>query len=291
MNPTTSFDTKAASARPATISNGKEDTRREILKTYFFERIDCGTGADETPLYTLGQGRETLSDAEAQALGPAHPRLHRAHLHPSLRQGGRRDLAAPTFGTAANQGTLKNDLLSGGPFERGVRFASVLSQLGGFTMRRPAFSPWQNFASNALNCGHCSGRWALRVRGPSAIADAAIRRSFPESSGFVCPFFPSSLSPKTLLRAKRKGGGIQFDLSSGAFGNQPRGSLSDSARQTGLSYLRVRFPGSNDRQECTFPRKSAEAGRWRSLSRHSCACQARFGGSHLFSNAPTKQPQ
>ena len=77
MNPTTSFDTKAASARPATISNDKEDARREILKTYFFERIDRGIGADETPLYTLGQGRETLSDAEAQALGRAHPRLDR----------------------------------------------------------------------------------------------------------------------------------------------------------------------------------------------------------------------
>jgi hypothetical protein len=35
MNPTTSLDTKTASARPATISNDKEDARREILKTYF----------------------------------------------------------------------------------------------------------------------------------------------------------------------------------------------------------------------------------------------------------------
>jgi antirestriction protein ArdC len=42
------------------------------------------------------------------------------------------------------------------------------------------------------------------------------------------------------------------------------------------------FSRINDRQECTFPRKSAEAGRWRSLSHHSCACQARFGESHLF---------
>ena len=152
-------------------------------------------------------------------------------------------------------------------------------------------APWQNVAPNALNCGHCSGRRALRVLVPSAIADAAIQPTFPESSGFVRPFFPSSPSHKPRLRAKRKGGGICFDLSSGVLGNQFRDSLNDPARQTGLSYLRVRFPGSNDRQECTFPRKSAEAGRWRSLSRHSCACQARFGGSHLFSNPPTKQPQ
>jgi hypothetical protein len=196
-----------------------------------------------------------------------HPRLDRARLHPSLRQGGRRVLAAPAFGTAVNQRNFKDNPRPGRPIERAVRFASVPSQLGGFTMRRPAFSPapWQNYAPNALNCGHCSGRWALRVLGPSAIADAAIQCSFPELSGFVRPFFPSSPSPKTLLRAKRKGGGICFDLSSGVLGNQLRDSLNDPARQTGLSYFRVRFSGSNDRQECTFPRKSAEAGRWRSL--------------------------
>ena len=194
---------------------------------------------------------------------------------------------------AANQRTFKDDPRPGRPIERAVRSASVPSQFGGFTVRRPAFSPapWQNVAPNALYCGHCSGRRALRVLGPSAIADAAIQRSFPESSGFVRPFCPSSPSHKPRLLAKRKGGGICFDLSSGVLGNQLRDSLNDPARQTGLSYLRGHFPGSNDRQECTFPRKSAEAGRWRSLSRHSCACQARFGGSHLFSNPPTKQPQ
>jgi hypothetical protein len=289
MNPTTSLDNKAARARPATISNDKEDAHGEILETYFFEWIDRGIGTNETPLCTLGQARETLSYAKARALGQAHPRLDRAQLHPSLRQGGLRVLAAPAFGTAANQRTFKDDQRPGRPIERAVRSVSVPSQLGGFTVRRPTFppAPWQNIASNALNCGHCSGRGALRVLGPSAIADAAIQRSFPKSSGLVRPFFPSSLSPKTLLRAKRKGGGICFDLSSGVLGNQFRDSLNYPARQTGLSYLRGHFPGSNDRQECTFPRKSAEAGRWRSLSRHSCACQARFGGSHLFSNPPT----
>jgi hypothetical protein len=223
----------------------------------------------------------------------AHPRPDRAHLHPSLRQGGRRVLAAPAFGTAANQRTLKDDPRPGRPIERAVRSASVPSRFGGFTVRRPAFSsaPWQNVPRNALNCGHCSARRALRVLGPSAIADAAIRPTFPESSDFVRSSFPSLPSQKPLLRAKRKGGCIRFDLSIGVLGNQFRDSLNDPARQTGLSYLRVRFPGSNDRQDCTFPRKSAEAGRWRSLSRLSCACQARFGGSHLFSNPPTKQPQ
>ena len=284
MNPTTSLDYKAARARPATISSDK-DAHRAILETYFFEWIDRGIGTDETPLYTLRQTGALLSDAEAphqanrtallltstihvamkgQKAGHslAHPRLDGAHLHSSLRQGGRRVLAAPAFGNAANQRTFKDDPRPGRPIERAVRFASVPSQLGGFTLRRPAFSPapWQNYAPNAPYCGHCSGRRALRVLGPSAIADAAIQRSFPESSGFVRPFCPSSPSHKPRLLAKRKGGGICFDLSSGVLGNQLRDSLNHPARQTGLSYLRGHFPGSNDRQECTFPRKKCGGG-------------------------------
>ena len=123
----------------------------------------------------------------------AHPRLDRAQLHPSLRLGGQRVLAAPAFGAAANQRTFKDHPRPGRPIERAVRAASVPSQLGGFTVRQPALSPalWQNFAPNGLDCGHCSGRWALRVLGPSAIADAATQRSFPESSGFVRPSYPS----------------------------------------------------------------------------------------------------
>ena len=40
----------------------------------------------------------------------AHLRLDRAHLRPSLRQGGRRVLAAPAFGKAAKERT-SSDLL------------------------------------------------------------------------------------------------------------------------------------------------------------------------------------
>jgi hypothetical protein len=218
-----------------------------------------------------------------------HPRLHRAHLHPPLRQDGRRVLAAPALGDDANQRTFKNDPRLSRPIERAVRSASVPSQFGASTVRRPAFppAPWQNVAPSAFNCGHCSRLRAFRVPGPSAIADAAIQPNFPESSGFVRPFFPSSPSHKPRLRARRKGGDMCFDLSIEVLGNSLRDFSNHPARQTGFSCLRGHFPGSNDRQECTFPRTSAEAGRWRSLSRHSCACQARFGGSHLFSNPPT----
>jgi hypothetical protein len=46
----------------------------------------------------------------------AHLRLDRAHLHPSLRQGGRRVLAAPAFGKAANQRTSSDPLGFARPF-------------------------------------------------------------------------------------------------------------------------------------------------------------------------------
>jgi hypothetical protein len=220
----------------------------------------------------------------------AHPRLNRARLHPSRR----RVLAATTFEGASNQRTFKDDWRPGRsfpPFSPRPGTQLRAGGIGSSTLRQPAFSSWENLAPDTPDRGHCSGPKALRVLDPSVIADAAIQRSFPELSGLVRPFFSSSLSPKPRLRVKGKGGDIRFDHSTGVLGNQLRDSLNHPARHTGLPYLRVRFPGSNDRQECTFPRRSAEAGRWRSLCRHSCACQARFGESHLFSNPPTKQPQ
>lgn len=65
MNPITSLDNKAARARPATISSDK-DARRQILETYFFEWIDRGIGADETPLFTRTHEGEPLSDVIAR---------------------------------------------------------------------------------------------------------------------------------------------------------------------------------------------------------------------------------
>ena len=101
MNPTTSFHTKATSVRPATISNDKEDARREILKTHFFERIDRGIGADETPLYTLGQGRETLSDAEARHQADRTALLLTSRIHVTMKgQKGGHTLAHPRLGSA-----------------------------------------------------------------------------------------------------------------------------------------------------------------------------------------------
>jgi hypothetical protein len=136
----------------------------------------------------------------------AHPRHHRAHAHPSLRQDGRRILAAPAFGDAANQRTFKNDPRPGRPIERAVRSAFLPSQFGASTVRRPAFppAPWPNVAPSAFNCGHCSRLRALRVLGPSAIADAPIQPNFPESSSFVRPFFVLAL-PQAPAPGEKKG--------------------------------------------------------------------------------------
>ena len=219
----------------------------------------------------------------------AHPRLHRAHLHPSLRQGGRRVLAAPAFGKAANQRTFKDDPRPGRPIERAVRSASVPSQLGGFTVRRPAFSPapWQNVAPNALNCGHCSGRRALRVLGPSAIADAAIQRSLPRIIGFCPPILSVLALPQAPAPGEKKGRRhLLRPLKRSP--RKPVPGLLERPSPTDRAFLPSRsFSGVKRPSGMHFSPGKVRAGRWRSLSRHSCACQARFGGSHLFSNPPT----
>ncbi len=148
--------------------------------------------------------------------------------------------------------------------------------------------PVRNIAPDALNCGHCSGQRALRFLGPSAIADAASHRSFPELTGFIRPFSPSSPAPNSRLRTQRTGDLTSFDLSTGVLGNGFRDSSNNPAQQIGLSYLRGRFPGPNDRRDSTFSRKKCTAIRCRSIFRRSCAGQARFGENHLFSK--TTQP-
>ena len=121
---------------------------------------------------------------------------------------GLRPLAPPFLTGAAHQLTFPGYTGSFPPIERAVRSASVPSQFGGFTFMHPAVAPApvRKVAPDALNCGHCSGRRALRFLGPSAIADAASQRSFPELSGFIRPFSPSSFSPKPKLWTQRKGG-------------------------------------------------------------------------------------
>jgi N-terminal domain of anti-restriction factor ArdC len=77
----------------------------------------------------------------------AHPRVHRANLPPSLRQGGRRVLAAPAFGNAANQRTLKDDPRPGGETP-GFFFGTVAkccperAQLRPLLRTAGASSPW-----------------------------------------------------------------------------------------------------------------------------------------------------
>ena len=121
---------------------------------------------------------------------------------------GLRPLAPPLLTGAAHQLTFPGYVRFCRPIERAVRSASVPSQFGAFIFMQAAFphTAVRNIAPVALICGHCSGRRALRFLGPSAIADAASQRSFPERSGSIRSFSPSSLSPKPQLQTQRKGG-------------------------------------------------------------------------------------
>jgi len=124
--------------------------------------------------------------------------------------GRQRPLFRPAFAETTNQRSFPDSArvccpLFVSSLDRPARLQT--QRVGSLTLR-PALSPApeQSLAPATLNCGHCSGRRALRFLGPSAIADAAMQRSFPELSGSVRPFFPSSLSPKPMLRAQRIGG-------------------------------------------------------------------------------------
>jgi len=170
-----------------------------------------------------------------------------------------RPLAPPLLTGAAHQLTCPGYARSCRPIERAVRCASVPSQFGDLTNLHSAFPPARvrNLAPVALNCGHCSGRRARRFLGPSAFADAASQRSIPKLSGSIRPFSPSSLSPKPQLRTQRKGVGIPFDLSIGVFGNPLQDSSIHRPRPVDPCTFAVVLPGPNDRQDSTFPRKSA----------------------------------
>ena len=122
-----------------------------------------------------------------------------------------RPLALAATANPANQLTQEGDLRHGRPLKKTVRFAPRHSSIGDSTGNRPAFIltllPTQ--APVAMNCGHCSGRGALRS--PSAIADAAMHRSSAEFSGMIRPFVSSSSGLSAQLRAQRIGGFIHSD--------------------------------------------------------------------------------
>jgi len=126
-----------------------------------------------------------------------------------LRAGrqGFRPLSPPAFAETTNQRSFPDSARLCRPlFVSSLESPARLrtQRVGSLTLR-PTHSPTpeQSLAPDAQNCGHCSGRLALRFLGPSAIADAAMQRSFPELSESIRPFFPSSLSLKPRLRAQR----------------------------------------------------------------------------------------
>ncbi len=138
----------------------------------------------------------------------AHPRLSSAHGPEPLTAPGAAQACPTCLPPPSHQLTWEGDLRHGRPLKKAVRFAPRLSSIGDSTGNRPAFilTLLSTQAPVAMNCGHCSGRGALRS--PSAIADAAIHRSSAEFSEMIRPFVPSSSGLSAQLRAQRIGGFI-----------------------------------------------------------------------------------
>jgi hypothetical protein len=101
----------------------------------------------------------------------AHPRLHRAPLHPSRR----RVLAAPVFGAAANRSTSSDPLDFARPFASSsprpdTRLRAV--RIGGFIRAFPATSPTHERRS----CGPSPRGYSLHPATPS-LGDGQPNRS------------------------------------------------------------------------------------------------------------------
>jgi hypothetical protein len=218
----------------------------------------------------------------------AHPRFDAAHWPEPLTAPVAAQACPTCLPSPSNQRTVQDDSrLEGRRFERTVRCASVslksaaASVLDSFPLELSAGTrgPW--------TCGHCAGR-APRVLGPVACADAAMPRNFSDLLDFARPFDPSSRLRAAGERIDSRAFSTSRPESSETHFGTPRKTSPDGP---GSLTFAVVPPVPNDRQDCTFPRKSAEAGRWRSTSRRSCACQARFGGSLHFSKPLTSRPK
>ena len=66
MNRKSSTDSETTDACSTTDSNDRGAAHRAILETYFFEWIDRGIGADETPLFIRTHEGEPLYDVIAR---------------------------------------------------------------------------------------------------------------------------------------------------------------------------------------------------------------------------------
>jgi hypothetical protein len=138
------------------------------------------------------------------------------------------------------------------PTRRPIDFTSVPSQIGCFTGKRPASSltPWHNNALGSLICGLCFGTRKLRPLVPCLLTESANQLNFSDQR--LHRFLPSLPCPDTRLRRERIGS-ICFDSASPLPETPVQASLTHLLRRTEFSHLCGRFPGSNDRQDSTFP--------------------------------------
>lgn len=182
-----------------------------------------------------------------------HLRLPSAHCTEPLPAPGAAQACPMCLRSPTNQLTSQGDSRQHRPIEKAARFTPVLSQLGGFTRERPAIIRSRTLATDALIGDRRAGSQGVRPLAPLPFTAIPNQRNSTDPLGFARPFVPSSPSPKPRLRVNRIGGLTSFDLLPGALGNGFRDSSDDLAQLSGLSYLRGRFPGSNNRQDSTSP--------------------------------------
>ena len=137
----------------------------------------------------------------------AHPRLHRAHLHPSLRQGGRESLPRPPSERLQISAPLRTTRAQAAQLREPFALLPCLLNSAASRVRRPAFSPapWQNFARNALQL-----RPLLRTAGASSPRPFRHRRrrnpaQLPRIIGFCPPILSVLALPQAPAPGEKKG--------------------------------------------------------------------------------------
>jgi hypothetical protein len=173
----------------------------------------------------------------------AHLREDPAHFPESLKPREATYTRLPCPASPSNQPTYGFNCFPCRPMQKTVRQASGLSGVGGFIGERLShLVPARSHFLDALNSGHCSGRRALRLLDPSAIADAGMQHSFPAIQGISCPFDPSLPRLWALLRKDRFG----------RVTSSQNGMIGDLSKVPG-SYLRGILPLPNVTEQSDFP--------------------------------------
>lgn len=117
---------------------------------------------------------------------------------------------------------------------------------------RHRISHWRLFPAHWPKLLTASGTTVSR---PSCLSTPAHQLTW---GGNCCLNRPIESPARYASVSSQIGGLTSFDFFSGVLGNEFRASSEHPTESIGSSYLRGHFPRTNDRQDSTFPRESAE---------------------------------